>query len=123
MPYGTELIVDVHECASPHPFCREGIAAFCSMLCETLEMEKGPLHFWDYKNEPEEYAKAPSHLKGISAIQFITTSNITIHALDELNYVFFNIFSCKGFDCEAVLFLIENWTKGIVVEVTCITRQ
>ena len=36
--------------------------------------------------------------KGTTAIQFILTSNITIHTLDILAVVFINIFSCKTYN-------------------------
>jgi S-adenosylmethionine/arginine decarboxylase-like enzyme len=52
------------------------------------------------------------HLKGTSAIQFITTSNITIHTLDLLGAVYLNIFSCKEFEAEVVKEFSENWFKG-----------
>ena len=39
-------------------------------------------------------AEAPPHLKGVSAIQFITTSNVTLHCLDDLGLACVNIFTC-----------------------------
>ncbi len=122
MAYGSELIVDVHSCTSSAPFYREGIRDFFNKLCQKLDMEKGDLHFWDYEGEPEEYAKAPPHLKGISAIQFITTSNITIHSLDDLRQVYLNIFSCKDFDVDIILTFIAAWTEGNIVKVVSVVR-
>jgi S-adenosylmethionine/arginine decarboxylase-like enzyme len=95
--YGRELILDMHGC-NPEAFTREKIQEFMDVLCEVIDMEQCDLHFWDYEGEPEEYSKAPIHLKGTSAIQFITTSNITIHTLDEMRRVYLNIFTCKYLD-------------------------
>lgn len=120
--YGRELIVDVHDCDAV-PFTRKYIARFCDELCRELCMKKGDLHFWDYKDSPEEYAKAPPHLKGISVVQFISTSNITIHALDDLRHVYFNIFSCKEFDVSTVRLHIEMWTQGTIVSFKDIIRK
>jgi len=97
-PYGKELILDIHECNVPLAFPRRDIENFFIQLCEKIDMERCELFWWDYADEPEEYKKAPPHLKGISAVQFIKTSNITIHILDELKKVYLNIFSCKNFN-------------------------
>jgi S-adenosylmethionine/arginine decarboxylase-like enzyme len=99
--YGQELILDIHN-ADPNRFTRNHIAAYAEQLCDTvLYMEREDLHFWDYEDEPGLKAKQPPHLKGISAVQFIKTSNITIHTLDDLKKVFVNIFSCKTFNPDA----------------------
>ena len=94
--YGKELIIDIHDCDTAN-FTRKGLDKFFKELCRKIDMQMGERFFWDYEGEPEEYKKAPAHLKGISAVQFIMTSNITIHTLDELQRVYLNIFSCKDF--------------------------
>ena len=113
-PYGKELILDIHGC-SPLRFSRESIENYFISLCNEIDMTRGPLYFWDYEGEPEEYAVAPSHLKGVSAIQFITTSNITIHTLDDLKRVYLNIFSCKDFNAEHVCKFSKGWFDGEIV--------
>ena len=86
-------------------------------------MERHDLHFWDYEeDEQEEYDKAPDHLKGTSAIQFITTSNVTIHALDVLKRVYLNIFSCKEFDELEAEEFAARWFSGEVITSTTIDR-
>jgi S-adenosylmethionine/arginine decarboxylase-like enzyme len=72
--------------------------------------------------EPEEYNKAPDHLKGISLVQFIKTSNITIHTLDTLKRVYLNIFSCKHFDPQKVLSFSEAYFNGSAVSFNTIVR-
>jgi len=118
--YGKELILDLHDC-DPKLFNRAGIEAFLIRLCDLIQMERCDLHFWDYEGEPEEYEKAPDHLKGVSAIQFITTSNITIHTLDVPRDVYLNIFSCKFFDTDITEhFCVDYWSathhKSQVIE-------
>jgi len=97
--YGKELILDLHECDSTK-FTRYYIKKYFIQLCDLIEMERCDLYFWDYKGYLEEYDKAPDHLKGTSAVQFISTSNIVVHTLDILGKVFINIFSCKDFSEE-----------------------
>ncbi len=100
--YGKELILDIHNC-DVKLFNRKILKKYLIELCELIDMKREDLHFWDYKDEPEEYEEAPVHLKGVSLIQFITTSNITIHTLDILKRVYINIFSCKDFDSKKVI--------------------
>ncbi len=113
MSYGQELILDVHYCNSKK-FTRNNLKQFFILLCKEIDMERCDLHFWDYEGHPEEYKKAPIHLKGISAVQFISTSNITIHTLDKLEKVFINIFSCKAFDGQKVINFVEKYFEGHV---------
>lgn len=104
MRYGTEVIIDLKDC-DVSLFTREHIRNYFIDLCAKLKMEMADLHFWDDLDVPEEERETEPHLKGTSAIQFITTSNITIHTLDLLGEAYINIFSCKPFDeREAALF-------------------
>lgn len=112
--YGKELIVDIHKCDVLR-FTRELISKFMCDLCHLIDMEREDLHFWDYDGYEEEYNDAPAHLKGISAVQFIRTSNITIHTLDELKIVYLNIFSCKAFDAKKTLSFCESFFDGKIV--------
>lgn len=113
-PYGKELILDLHDCDSSK-FNRKDITTYFEELCKLIGMQREDLHFWDYEDDPEEYKKAPPHLKGTSAIQFIQTSSIVIHTLDDLGKIFINIFSCKDLFPAAVKMLTETWFKGKVI--------
>ncbi len=118
--YGKELILDLHYC-NPELFNEKDLTKFFIELCELIGMKREPLHFWAYE-DPEEKAKAPPHLKGTSAVQFISTSNITIHTLDDLKDVYLNIFSCKEFDSsKTVIFCIRFFGAGAYTQQT-ITR-
>jgi len=122
IPYGIELILDLHNC-DPSTFTRKSIASYFEELCKLIDMERCDLYFWDYENELEEYEKAEDHLKGISAVQFIMTSNITIHTLDVLKKVFINIFTCKDFNREEAEIFTRKWFKGRVVNTKALTRK
>jgi len=113
--YGKELILDLHNC-DPTTFTRKSIEDYIETLCyEVIHMEAEDLHFWDYDGDPEGYANAPDHLKGISAVQFIKTSSIVIHTLDILQKAFINIFSCKEFNPIEVKHFSVKWFKGQMV--------
>ncbi len=112
--YGKELILDLHNC-DPVTFTRIVIEKYFEELCDLIDMERETLHWWDYEDFPEEYKKAPPHLKGISAIQFIKTSNIIVHTLDELKRIYVNIFSCKDFNAKVARVFTEKTFKGVTL--------
>ena len=111
MGYGTELIIDMSNCDIGR-FNREAIEDYMVQLCELINMERSDLHFWDDIGVPEEEKETEPHLVGTSAIQFITTSNITIHTLDVLEEVYINIFSCKWFDTKKATDFTESFFGG-----------
>lgn len=118
--YGKELILDLHKCNSKK-FTREYITEFFEKLCKEIDMEACKVTFWEYETQ-EEFDKAPPHLKGISAVQFISTSNITIHTLHDLKAVYLNIFSCKDFHFMSAHKFCEKFFEGEVVRNLAITR-
>lgn len=119
--YGVHLIIDLHNCNSAM-FNRKGIKRFMIGLCDAIGMERAVLHFWDYKYFPLAKHRAPAHLKGTSAVQFITTSTITIHTLDALKKVYLDIFSCRDFQEKAVVNYCRRWFSGTVAKSTFIER-
>tara|TARA_B100000508_G_C11448382_1_gene272630 strand:- start:611 stop:994 length:384 start_codon:yes stop_codon:yes gene_type:complete len=119
--YGMEVVLDLHNC-DPETFTREEIGQYFVELCDLIDMERADLHWWDDLDLPEEEHDTEPHLKGTSAIQFITTSNITIHTLDMLKAVYINLFSCKEFDPEVVKDFSTKWFKGEVVNEHVIDR-
>lgn len=112
--YGRELIIDMHNC-DPKTFTRKSIREYFTKLCKVIDMQQCDLHFWDDVGVPKAERQTDPHLKGTSAIQFILTSNITIHALDLLGKVYVNIFSCKDFSPSEAEIFTQNWFKGEVV--------
>jgi len=119
--YGKELILDLHDC-NPKKFTRYSINKFFKSLCESIDMEACKVSWWDYKGHPDEYEKAPPHLKGTTGVQFISTSNITIHTLDELKRVYLNIFSCKSFPPHMVAIFCQQYFEGIIINEITIDR-
>lgn len=115
MQYGHELILDLSGC-TVLPVSRKQIGAFMFGLCELIKMEREDLFFWDYEDDKAAYNAAPSHLQGTSAVQFIRTSNITIHTLDSLGLVLLNIFSCKEFDADEAVVFSGRFFGGRVVQ-------
>ncbi|MDZ7744805.1 MAG: S-adenosylmethionine decarboxylase [Candidatus Saccharibacteria bacterium] len=103
--YGTELILDLYQC-DVSKFTEQTLRVFFIELCKEIDMERyGEPMFWiDNSDTP--------HLKGVSAVQFITTSNVTIHCLDKLQTVFINLFSCKPYDTKQAKTFCENYFQA-----------
>ena len=72
-------------------------------------MKRCELYFWDDVGIPAKEKQNLPHTKGTSAVQFILTSNITIHTLDLLKAAYINIFSCKQFDKEVAEKITKEW--------------
>ncbi len=119
--YGKELILDLHEC-KVESFTRETIRAYCKSLCLAIDMQPCELYFWDDEGVPVDEQQTSPQTKGTSAVQFILTSNITIHTLDLLGAVYVNIFSCKDFSEAAAVLQTLNWFGGRVVNQTVVER-
>ena len=111
IPYGYSSVLDVVDCDSS-TFTRASIEEFLVTLCDAINMEREDLHFWDYEGDPEGYAAAPAHLRGVSAVQFIKTSSIVIHTLDDLGVVFIDLFSCKPYADFTVCEVVKAHFKG-----------
>lgn len=111
VPYGYELILDLHDC-NPRTFNRDSLKKYFKELCHQIKMTRCELHFWDDEGvSPDEQQTSP-HTKGTSAVQFILTSTIVIHTLDLLKSVYINIFSCKAFDKELAEAFSKEWFKA-----------
>ncbi len=108
MSYGQELILDMHGCDVTF-FTRPSIEGYFKELCEVINMEACDAHFWE-----DEYIMDKSNPKivGISAIQFIVMSSITIHALSMLRSVYVNVCSGKEFSVQAAEVFTANWFEA-----------
>ena len=120
--YGKELIIDLHLC-NVNRFNRKSLRKYFKDLCALIEMQPAKLVFWDDAGVPEEEKQTETHTTGTSAVQFILTSNITIHTLDLLGNVYINIFSCKEFDHFVALEFSKNYFEaGLVMQWKIIDR-
>jgi len=112
--YGKELVLDMHHCDITL-FNRTDLERYFRDACLILDMERCDLHWWDDLYTPEDEKETEPHLKGTTAIQFIKTSNITLHSLDILKRVYINIFSCKDFDAFKIGAFSSEFFHGQIV--------
>jgi S-adenosylmethionine decarboxylase len=114
-PYGTELLLDLKGCDLKE-ISRGRLEDYFIRLCDLIQMRRhGEPMFW------EDYSGIP-HLHGVSAIQFIETSNIVCHALPLLTAVYVNVFSCKAYDTEAAKRFSTMFWRAESVASTIVTR-
>ena len=107
-PYGYELIIDLHGC-DVSTFNRESLDGYFEKLCSAIDMVKCERYWWDDVGVAEEEKQTSPHTKGTSAVQFILTSTIVVHTLDDLKAVYINIFSCKPYDKDIAEKITKEW--------------
>ncbi len=113
--YGVELIIDLHDCDTDK-FKEESLKEYIIETCRIADMKThGEPHFW-FDDSGQE------HLNGTSVLQFIETSNIVVHALNLLNAVYINFFSCKEFDTEKVTDFTVSFFKAREFDAKTIDR-
>jgi S-adenosylmethionine/arginine decarboxylase-like enzyme len=113
VPWGTLAAIDLHGCdavALADPDC---IRAFVPALVETIGMRAhGPLELERFGN---------GDLEGWSAMQFIETSTIVVHADEVAGRCFVDVFSCAPFAAElASAIAVEHF--GGTATVTVLQR-
>ena len=119
--YGKELLVDLHYCDSS-TFKRKSIRKYFQLLCEKIDMKPEKLCWWDDHGVEAEMRQTESHTKGTTAVQFILTSNITIHTLDVMKRVYLNIFTCKDFKPEDARDFCQKYFDGKIVTYQIVDR-
>ena len=119
--YGKELIIDLHNC-NTEKFNRKSLKKYFKDICDLIDMERCKLVFWDDVGVSEDEKQTDPHTTGTSAVQFILTSNITIHTLDLMKRVYINIFSCKDFDSDIAERFTESYFKGKIKQSLTIDR-
>ncbi|MFY9462123.1 MAG: S-adenosylmethionine decarboxylase [Candidatus Sungiibacteriota bacterium] len=123
-PYGIELVLDLHGCNLEHVakdlrhFAKNNLEKFFTEICRITRMKRHGKPMWwiDDSGTP--------HLHGISAVQFVETSDIVCHVLPVLGAVYLNIFTCKQFRPEAVVkFCKKYWRAKSVATQKVIIRK
>ncbi len=60
---------------------------------------------------------------GISAVQLIQTSAITIHTNDEARDMYLDVFSCKDFEAETVIKAVKDWFAPASIDSKTLLRK
>jgi S-adenosylmethionine/arginine decarboxylase-like enzyme len=90
--WGTLAVIDLHGCERGQLEDPSAIRAFVRSVIEAIDMRAhGPLRLERFGD---------GELEGWSAMQFIETSSITVHADERAGRCFIDVFSCSEFDPE-----------------------
>jgi S-adenosylmethionine/arginine decarboxylase-like enzyme len=92
VPWGMLAAIDLHGCEFGRLADPDSIRAFVPAVIDAIGMQAhGPLALERFGD---------GDLEGWSALQFIETSSITIHADEVSGRCFIDVFSCREFDPE-----------------------
>jgi S-adenosylmethionine/arginine decarboxylase-like enzyme len=92
-PWGMLAAIDLHGCDAMRLADAESIRRFVPSVIEAIGMRAhGPLELDRFGD---------GELEGWSAMQFIETSSITVHADEVWGRCFVDIFSCRSFEPDA----------------------
>jgi S-adenosylmethionine/arginine decarboxylase-like enzyme len=84
--------IDLHGCERGRVADPDAIRSFVSAVVDAIGMRAhGPLHLERFGD---------GELEGWSAMQFIETSSITVHADEFARRCFIDVFSCRAFDAD-----------------------
>lgn len=112
--YGKHLILTASGC-NDQLLSKDEIANFCRELVERIDM----VAFGD----PLVERFGSGDEIGISAVQLIQTSAITIHTNDPARDMYLDVFSCKDFEAQAVLDVLAESFAPAEVEHQVILRK
>lgn len=98
--YGKHVILTAGAC-NDGLLDKDRIADFCRDLVKRIDMVPFGKPFVERFGDGDEV--------GISAVQLIQTSAITIHTNDGARDMYLDVFSCKDFTAETVVKCVEDW--------------
>ena len=112
--YGKHVILTASGC-NPALLEKDQIADFCRDMVKRIDMVPFGEPFVERFGEGDEV--------GISAVQLIQTSAITIHTNDEARDMYLDVFSCKDFEAEIVLACVKDWFAPSGIENQTLLRK
>ena len=103
-PWGVLAAIDLHGCERARLADPDTIARFVPAVIAAIGMRAhGPLRLDRFGD---------GELEGWSALQFIETSSITLHADEVLGRCFVDVFSCRPFDADVAASLATQHFGG-----------
>lgn len=113
--FGYHLVLDIKSCQRVDD--QEHIANFARELVKRIDMvpygEPQVVHFAEHDID-----KA-----GNTLIQLLQTSNIMAHFLDKNGDCYLDVFSCKVFDPQDVMDVVNEYFAPLRIRPTMLTRQ
>jgi S-adenosylmethionine/arginine decarboxylase-like enzyme len=115
--WGYHLMLDCSGCDHDKVTSKENVYNFIKELVKRIDMVA--------YGEPiiEHFATHDPAKQGISAIQLISTSNISMHLVDRDNTLYLDVFSCKPFDNDVVIATVKEYFNSKTEKMNYITRH
>ncbi len=114
--WGQHLILDLGEC-NDNITRKESIRDFVAELVDRIDMVA--------YGQPiiEHFATHSQEAAGYSLVQLIETSAITAHFSDYNRDVYLDVFSCKSFDWNAVIQVIDKYFEPRSIHILSLDRE
>jgi S-adenosylmethionine/arginine decarboxylase-like enzyme len=106
-PWGVLAAIDLRDCAVERLADPECIRCFVADLVHGIGMRAHGPTLLDRFGQGE--------LEGWSAMQFIETSSVTVHADEVDGRCFVDVFSCRPFDPDVAMAIARQWFGGTAV--------
>jgi S-adenosylmethionine/arginine decarboxylase-like enzyme len=113
--WGYHLIVNAGGCNKAAITDHGTIYDFAKELVEKIEMVA--------YGEPQIVFFGEGNKEGYTLVQLIETSNICAHFVNETGDMYLDVFSCKTFDKDVVLNLVDDYFLPSRVNTTYLERQ
>jgi S-adenosylmethionine/arginine decarboxylase-like enzyme len=104
--YGMELIIELFGCDLSIITSKEKIQEFINGICREINMEKYG------SSRIKRFPGGDLWGVGYSFLQFLTTSSITGHFIDNGGIAFLNVFSCKQYDDKKAAQFAEKFFRA-----------
>ncbi len=112
--WGKSLAIDLYDCDHELLLDRRALRHFVQELVAVIKMQlHGPCRI-------DRFGSGSLH--GLSAMQFIETSCVTVHLDDKGDRAFVDIFSCKDFDTNVARRFAREFYKAKRIKTTALTR-
>jgi len=116
MAWGYHLLLDCKQGNLENISCKDNVTAFVKQLVNDIDMKAyGDLQI-------ERFATHDPNKAGISFCQMIETSNITGHFVDLNGDFYIDVFSCKSYDSNTVLRLVQKYFNPANISMKFVER-
>jgi S-adenosylmethionine/arginine decarboxylase-like enzyme len=101
MSWGYHLALDIARCRPETIRCSKHIASFTNELVKRIDMKA--------YGQPQIVMFGEGNKRGYTLIQLIETSNIAGHFCEETNDLYLDIFSCKPYDINEAIRVVNKY--------------
>lgn len=113
--WGYHLILDSGGCDHTAITSYETIYEFAKELVVEIDMVA--------YDEPQIVNFGSGNKAGYTLVQLIETSNICAHFVNEHDHIYLDVFSCKTFDPEVVIKLVQKYFRAQTYNTAFLERQ